>query len=151
MNKFGFGERGEGIDLVVECSGAEVCVQTGIYLAKRRGTYVQVGAGPANNLIPMSILVNKEIKLIGSLRVRNLRVSVPRRQHNAALTNSEVRPWVVRVGSRPCSAGADKPEATHNPPVSLHLRVLLKVSFPLHFVFQKEKLEIKTRNRNKNN
>ncbi|KAK2599471.1 hypothetical protein N8I77_011224 [Diaporthe amygdali] len=68
MNKFGFGERGEGIDLVVECSGAEVCVQTGIWLAKRRGMFVQVGAGPANNLIPMSILVNKEITVKGSLR-----------------------------------------------------------------------------------
>ncbi|KAJ5379851.1 uncharacterized protein N7496_002279, partial [Penicillium cataractarum] len=68
MEKFGFGERGEGIDLVVECSGAEVCVQTGIWLVKRRGTCVQVGAGPANNLIPMSIFVNKEVRLIGSLR-----------------------------------------------------------------------------------
>lgn len=69
MNEFGFGERGEGIDLVVECSGAEICVQTGIWLAKRRGMFVQVGAGPANNLIPMSILVNKEITVKGSLRV----------------------------------------------------------------------------------
>ncbi|KAI8233509.1 hypothetical protein K4K54_010284 [Colletotrichum sp. SAR 10_86] len=51
MKKFGLGERGEGIDLVVECSGAEV------------------GAGPANNLIPMSILVNKEITVKGSLRL----------------------------------------------------------------------------------
>ncbi|KAJ0282407.1 hypothetical protein COL940_005156 [Colletotrichum noveboracense] len=69
MKKFGLGERGEGIDLVVECSGAEVCVQTGIWLAKRRGMFVQVGAGPANNLIPMSILVNKEITVKGSLRL----------------------------------------------------------------------------------
>ncbi|KAF5483309.1 putative D-xylulose reductase A [Colletotrichum fructicola] len=68
MKKFGLGERGEGIDLVVECSGAEVCVQTGIWLAKRRGMFVQVGAGPANNLIPMSILVNKEVTVKGSLR-----------------------------------------------------------------------------------
>ncbi|KAJ5634250.1 hypothetical protein N7528_002092 [Penicillium herquei] len=68
FEKFGFGERGEGIDLVIECSGAEVCVQTGIWLVKRRGTCVQVGAGPANNLIPMSIFVNKEVRLIGSLR-----------------------------------------------------------------------------------
>lgn len=59
MGKFGFGERGEGINLVIECSGAEVCVQTGIWLLKRRGKYVQVGAGPVNNLIPMSIFVNK--------------------------------------------------------------------------------------------
>ncbi|KAI8265354.1 hypothetical protein K4K58_011389 [Colletotrichum sp. SAR11_239] len=69
MKKLGLGERGEGIDLVVECSGADVCVQTGIWLAKRRGMFVQVGAGPANNLIPMSILVNKEITVKGSLRL----------------------------------------------------------------------------------
>ncbi|KAL3461872.1 chaperonin 10-like protein [Aspergillus heterothallicus] len=68
LEKFGFGERGEGIDLVVECSGAEVCVQTGIWIVKRRGTCIQVGAGPANNLIPMSIFVNKEVRLVGSLR-----------------------------------------------------------------------------------
>lgn len=59
MKETGFGERGEGIDLVVECSGAETCVQTGICLVKRRGMYVQVGAGPPDNLIPMSVLVNK--------------------------------------------------------------------------------------------
>ena len=70
QDKFGFGERGEGVELVVECSGAEVCVQSGIWLVKRRGLCVQVGAGPADNMIPMSILVNKEVKLVGSLRVR---------------------------------------------------------------------------------
>lgn len=70
MEKFGLGERGlEAIDLVVECSGAEVCVQTGIWLLKRRGKFVQVGAGPAHNLIPISIFVNKEVTMIGSLRV----------------------------------------------------------------------------------
>lgn len=68
MNQFGFAERGTGIDLVIECSGAEVCVQTGIWLVKRRGKCVQVGAGPANNTIPMSIFVNKEVTLVGSLR-----------------------------------------------------------------------------------
>ncbi|CAG9994402.1 unnamed protein product [Clonostachys byssicola] len=68
MEKFGFGERGEAIDLVVECAGPEVCVQTGIWLVKRRGMCVQVGAGPAHLTIPMSIFVNKEVKLIGSLR-----------------------------------------------------------------------------------
>lgn len=70
MTKFGFGERGEGIDLVVECSGAEVCVQTGIWLVKRRGVCIQVGAGPANNLIPMSIFVNKSAALLIPLNRR---------------------------------------------------------------------------------
>ncbi|KAE8162830.1 hypothetical protein BDV40DRAFT_300080 [Aspergillus tamarii] len=50
LEHFGFGERSEGIDCVIECSRAEV------------------GAGPADNLIPMSIFVNKEVRLIGGLR-----------------------------------------------------------------------------------
>lgn len=32
----------ESIDLVVDCTGAEVCIATGMYLAKDGGTYVQV-------------------------------------------------------------------------------------------------------------
>jgi threonine dehydrogenase-like Zn-dependent dehydrogenase len=44
-NKFGLGERGpSGIDLVLDCSGAEVCIQTGLWLVKRRGKYVQVSS-----------------------------------------------------------------------------------------------------------
>lgn len=30
------------VDLVVDCTGAEVCIATGMYLAKDGGTYVQV-------------------------------------------------------------------------------------------------------------
>lgn len=42
-DKFVLGERGpSGIDLVLDCSGAEVCIQTGLWLVKRRGKYVQV-------------------------------------------------------------------------------------------------------------
>lgn len=41
--KFGISDRGPtGIDLVLDCSGAEVCIQTGMWLLKRRGTFVQV-------------------------------------------------------------------------------------------------------------
>lgn len=35
----------EAIDVVVDCSGAEVCIATGIFLCKDAGTYVQVGMG----------------------------------------------------------------------------------------------------------
>lgn len=91
MKKYGFGERGEGVDLIIECSGAEVCVQTAIWLVKRRGTVVQVGAGPANNLIPMSIFVNKEVRLIGSLRVCLLRCFVGHR-----LTSNSTAPAAMR-------------------------------------------------------
>jgi hypothetical protein len=41
--QFGFDERGPGgIDLVVDCSGAEVCVQTGIFALRHGGTLVNV-------------------------------------------------------------------------------------------------------------
>ena len=42
IDKFGLSDRGpSGIDVVYECSGAEPCIQTGILLLKRRGTFVQ--------------------------------------------------------------------------------------------------------------
>ena len=43
MEAFGLAERGlNSIDLVVDASGAEVSIQTGIYVAKHGGRYVQV-------------------------------------------------------------------------------------------------------------
>jgi D-xylulose reductase len=36
---------GEGADVVIEASGAESCIQTGIYVTKKGGTYVQAGMG----------------------------------------------------------------------------------------------------------
>ncbi|KAI5478117.1 xylitol dehydrogenase [Pseudohyphozyma bogoriensis] len=40
--KFGFEERGDkGVDLVLDCTGAEVCIQTGIWITKHGGTFVQ--------------------------------------------------------------------------------------------------------------
>jgi D-xylulose reductase len=36
---------GEGADVVLECTGAEPCIQAGINVAKKGGTYVQAGMG----------------------------------------------------------------------------------------------------------
>jgi threonine dehydrogenase-like Zn-dependent dehydrogenase len=36
---------GEGPDVVLEASGAQACIQTGIHLTKKGGTYVQAGMG----------------------------------------------------------------------------------------------------------
>ncbi|KAJ5156839.1 hypothetical protein N7492_009642 [Penicillium capsulatum] len=36
---------GEGADVVLEATGAEACIQTGIHLTKKGGTYVQAGMG----------------------------------------------------------------------------------------------------------
>lgn len=43
--KFGLSDRGpSGIDIVLDCSGAEVCIQTGMWLLKRRGKFIQVSS-----------------------------------------------------------------------------------------------------------
>lgn len=36
---------GEGADVVLEATGAQACIQTGIHLTKKGGTYVQAGMG----------------------------------------------------------------------------------------------------------
>jgi D-xylulose reductase len=40
--KFGLGD---GPDVVIEATGAESCIQTGVYLTKKGGMYVQAGMG----------------------------------------------------------------------------------------------------------
>ena len=35
----------KAIDIVVDCTGVEVCIASGIYLARDAGTFVQVGMG----------------------------------------------------------------------------------------------------------
>ena len=36
---------GEGADVVLECTGAESCIQAGVFATKKGGTYVQAGMG----------------------------------------------------------------------------------------------------------
>lgn len=57
------------IDLVIECSGAEPCMQTGLLLLKKRGTFVQVGNAGAMASIPMLAIINRELTVKGSFRV----------------------------------------------------------------------------------
>ncbi|KAM0755592.1 xylitol dehydrogenase [Meredithblackwellia eburnea MCA 4105] len=67
--KFGFEERGpSGVDLAIDCTGAPPCIQTGMYVVKHGGTYVQVGMGPENVTIPMAQILNKELSIKGSFR-----------------------------------------------------------------------------------
>ena len=42
----------EAIDLVVDCTGVEVCIASGLYLARQAGTFVQVGMGSDFITIP---------------------------------------------------------------------------------------------------
>jgi len=67
--QLGIDERGPtAIDLVVDASGAEVSIQTGIFVARQGGTYVQVGMGPPDVTIPVTALLIKEINFKGSFR-----------------------------------------------------------------------------------
>ncbi|GAA6006691.1 hypothetical protein JCM10207_005022 [Rhodosporidiobolus poonsookiae] len=69
MDRFGFTERGSsGVNLVIDCSGAEVCIQTGIHLLGHGGTLVQVGNGKPDVTLPMYKILNKELTVKGSFR-----------------------------------------------------------------------------------
>ncbi|KAG1892353.1 chaperonin 10-like protein [Suillus subluteus] len=67
--KLGIADRGpQAIDLVLDASGAEVSIQTGIRVVKSGGTYVQVGMGNPNVNVDMFVVICKELVLKGSFR-----------------------------------------------------------------------------------
>jgi D-xylulose reductase len=57
-----------GADVVIEASGAEPCVQMGIYVLAPGGTYVQTGCGKPNVMVPMTKLGEKEAIVKGCFR-----------------------------------------------------------------------------------
>jgi D-xylulose reductase len=62
-------ERGKNsIDLVIDASGAEVSIQTGFYIVKSGGTFVQVGMGNPNVTLNLGLLMTKELNYKGSFR-----------------------------------------------------------------------------------
>ncbi|KAJ9200971.1 hypothetical protein DTO164E3_3720 [Paecilomyces variotii] len=58
----------DGFDVVLECSGAEPCIQLGIYAAKRGGTFVQAGMGKENVLFPITAVCTRGLIVKGSIR-----------------------------------------------------------------------------------
>ncbi|KAA8650695.1 NAD(P)-dependent alcohol dehydrogenase [Aspergillus tanneri] len=58
----------EGFDVVLECSGAEPCIQLGIYAAKRGATFVQAGMGKENILFPITAVCTRGLVMKGSIR-----------------------------------------------------------------------------------
>ena len=67
--QLGIEERGRtAIDLVVDASGAEVSIQTGILVARQGGKFVQVGMGAPEIVIPVTTLLIKELEFKGSFR-----------------------------------------------------------------------------------
>jgi D-xylulose reductase len=61
---------GEGPDVVLECSGAEACVQQGIFAAKKGATFVQAGMGKETVAFPITAVCTKGLIVKGSIRYR---------------------------------------------------------------------------------
>lgn len=62
-------ERGHGaIDLVVDATGAEVCIQMGLNAVRPGGLHVQTGFGPPDVAVPMFRIITNEIKIKGAWR-----------------------------------------------------------------------------------
>ncbi|PLB50309.1 GroES-like protein [Aspergillus steynii IBT 23096] len=57
-----------GVDIVLDASGAEPCVNCGILALAHGGTFVQVGLGKSNLSIPVGQICDKEIAFKGSFR-----------------------------------------------------------------------------------
>ncbi|KAL5489745.1 hypothetical protein ACEPAI_4577 [Sanghuangporus weigelae] len=59
---------GDGIDLIVDTSRAETNLQMGLIIAKNVGTFVQIGVGRTDVQFPISVVMNTELTIKGSLR-----------------------------------------------------------------------------------
>lgn len=59
---------GDGADVVLDASGAEASIRTGIYALRSGGTYVQGGLGKADISFPILVACAKEVNLKGSFR-----------------------------------------------------------------------------------
>lgn len=59
---------GDGPDIVLECSGAEPCIQLGVFAAKKGATIVQAGMGKENALFPITAVCTKGLRIQGSIR-----------------------------------------------------------------------------------
>lgn len=58
----------EGFDLVLECTGAEPCINMGIQALRPQGRFVQVGMGRSEVEFPITRVCVKEINVTGSFR-----------------------------------------------------------------------------------
>jgi D-xylulose reductase len=58
----------DGVDTIIEATGAEACIQMGYFLVKTGGTFIQVGMGSPEVQIPITLVTVKELTLKGSFR-----------------------------------------------------------------------------------
>lgn len=59
--------RGRGVDVVLECSGAEAAVNSGLNILKQRGRFTQVGLFGKQINLNLDLITMKEIRLEGTL------------------------------------------------------------------------------------
>ena len=59
---------GEGADVVIEATGAASCVQMGIFITKKGGTYVQAGMGQDHVDFPIATACLRDLTIRGSIR-----------------------------------------------------------------------------------
>jgi L-iditol 2-dehydrogenase len=59
---------GEGADVVIDATGVESCIECGVHVLKRGGTFVQAGLGSPRINFPIGQICDKEAVLKGSFR-----------------------------------------------------------------------------------
>lgn len=58
----------DGVDVALDATGAEPCLNCGIIALTQGGTFVQVGLGKPNPSVPVGLICDKEIVFKGSFR-----------------------------------------------------------------------------------
>ncbi|KOS18844.1 D-xylulose reductase A [Escovopsis weberi] len=59
---------GDGFEVVLECTGAEACIQAGVFATRKGGTYVQAGMGKENVVFPITTACIRGLVVKGSIR-----------------------------------------------------------------------------------
>lgn len=59
---------GEGPEVVIDATGAPPCIQAGMNLCKKGGTYVQAGMGRENVTVPLTNALIRDLTIRGSIR-----------------------------------------------------------------------------------
>lgn len=61
----------QGVDCVYECTGAEPCIQMGIFAAKPGGRLLTIGMGSTTITTPLLSAATREVDIIGVFRYTN--------------------------------------------------------------------------------
>lgn len=108
---------GEGADIVLECTGAEPCIQAGINVAKKGGTYVQAGMG--KEVSPMSSQTCSPQELTDDILECYISYhhSLYPSPHNQGVYT--ILDWLLSECCGACSLRKSRCEATNHEPVQI--------------------------------